>query len=1462
MKKIKSTLTGLLLLLSVAGGALSPSLLYAEDPGDIYWGSSKLPAAVSSYTSPSLSPDGKYLAVASQDSMGVVHVLDAKNGVEVWSYKLDSEIIGTPSWSPSGSAAFYLLEEHVADGDLNKELIEGVDWFSRDLYTEAHRWAIENHFFDDGIIFVASRTKLYAIAYIEMSKQLNSIDYEELVDAPYVIWSADFAKLIGSNRRDYLSFSSPAQTNEAVWIGTEEGELIKFNIFGIVDYDRIKVSDGMILSSPSISKRNPNIAYVTASDDYLYAIDSSQSDNPIKWKFKLNGAATPANSPALDERDDKDIVYVTAGDYLHAIRASDGVELWNYQASKSIQTAPVVGKQTIYFGSSDRKLYAVRQTGRLGWTYETRGVVNSTPALGVDANGIEVAYFGSNDNKLYAVSTNLGDFLWSYKTRGDVRSSPILANVNGTNRVHFLSKDTRIYSVKSSSDSLADTAWPRAGGDNLSSGSSPLFQEEDFDYEEATTDPLPPLSDEIYKAPVGRVATITPPHRSDNPYTYREGELISFALQVDFPSSEEKLRTFWRGDSASFEVSDGIEMDHREYRVYKGETYGDLYSGTLYRYANLHGAYVESYGTDDYLEVGDKMYYASTTYNRYWLGQFSMSFIENYDYYLDGTLQLPDIDSDIDSAQIDLEFTFDVENDIYGDGHGYQLAQSTFTFSVTVENTDNAAPVAEITPLSSYTMPEGGTLELDGSLSHDREGAIEQYQWSVESANGSADIGRLRGADTDKLYWTAPEIANAATAETYLLTLEVTDDGYDNNPESSLTGVRTGSTTIEITVLDNPAPVADAGSDVTVESGEIVRLHGSDSYDPVNDGISNGIASVAWTASGADVDIVDSNELEAWFVAPDVSSTITMEVSLIVADSYGQQGSDSLVVTVLPAPEENLDVSAGADQSVPVATSASLLGSVSGISSGLVYSWRETPDSVRVSGGLAIAKADTPSAHVIIPDDLAAGSELEFEFLARGPDGSYGIDTTKVSITDAGHRAWNALSGKDVKSALAASIDGSAIYVVTFDGWLYAVNSENGAKLWSYNTNSRVDQNNVAVSPADGIVYVGDSSGYLHAVYPSNGRAKWVTQNSSWEVTAIAVGNGGIVYYGDRSSQVYAIHAVNGGNKWSSSSTGKVTGLSLYKNETLYVSTDRHGNNYGRLDALDASNGSHIWVTTHGGNGNTSPAAIGADGTVYMGSGHAIFAINPSDGSVKWRNGISGVYRNSPVLGQDGDVLYVAAGYGDLFAIDSSNGQILWQYRTTGNYSAPVVGYDGMIYVIDENPQRTVSTVHAVNSDGSGAWAEPYSGASRSPGAVLLDDGTLVFAMESLQGIQALHTSSQGLAATSWPSFGSSNVSDSLLYMPIALAGSDASISAGDTTELDGSGSYHPASATRSIVDYYWEEVSNFGGIDILDNTSALASFTAPSGLSSDVTLTFRLTVTDSVGHSSSDTVEIKVRAN
>jgi|GEM_PF-3504048 len=132
----------------------------------------------------------------------------------------------------------------------------------------------------------------------------------------------------------------------------------------------------------------------------------------------------------------------------------------------------------------------------------------------------------------------------------------------------------------------------------------------------------------------------------------------------------------------------------------------------------------------------------------------------------------------------------------------------------------------------------------------------------------------------------------------------------------------------------------------------------------------------------------------------------------------------------------------------------------------------------------------------------------------------------------------------------------------------------------------------------------------------------------------------------------------------------------------------------------------------------TSSAAIGADGTIYVGSwDNHLYAINP-DGTLGWRYETGNRVYSSPAVGSDGTI-YVGSTDNYIYAINP-DGTLLWDYETGGAVlSSPAVGSDGTIYVGSWD-----NYLYAINPDGTLLWSYQTGGAVLSSPAVG-SDGTI-----------------------------------------------------------------------------------------------------------------------------------------
>ncbi|MBN1436678.1 MAG: PQQ-binding-like beta-propeller repeat protein [Sedimentisphaerales bacterium] len=228
-----------------------------------------------------------------------------------------------------------------------------------------------------------------------------------------------------------------------------------------------------------------------------------------------------------------------------------------------------------------------------------------------------------------------------------------------------------------------------------------------------------------------------------------------------------------------------------------------------------------------------------------------------------------------------------------------------------------------------------------------------------------------------------------------------------------------------------------------------------------------------------------------------------------------------------------------------------------------------------------------------------------------------------------------------------------------------------------------------AIGP-DGTIYIGSLDGMLHAVSRSLYELRWKSYLGRMSTASPAIGPDGTIYVGTETGVLYAL-APDGSDLWSFTIPG--------------LSADLPG-------AIMAA------------------PAIADDGTVYVGAmfDPRLYALNPSDGSIKWIaefgmhldpddpcSTVDGPWlMTEPVVADDGTIYvgldttsatgtwsydYVAGSYDyapliELCALSPVDGSIVWaRYQDTNyldglytyeGYTRPALGPDGTLYVASD----------------------------------------------------------------------------------------------------------------------------------------------------------------------------------
>jgi outer membrane protein assembly factor BamB len=135
---------------------------------------------------------------------------------------------------------------------------------------------------------------------------------------------------------------------------------------------------------------------------------------------------------------------------LYAFDPATGQQQWRFAVDSQILPAPAYVDGIVYFGSTDKNVYAVdAETGqpKPGWSFEAESAIWASPLV-VDGR----VYVASMDHHLYCLDAETGEEIWKTEVGGAMAKQPLL--VDGI--LYAGAFDGRVHAIKADSGELVE----------------------------------------------------------------------------------------------------------------------------------------------------------------------------------------------------------------------------------------------------------------------------------------------------------------------------------------------------------------------------------------------------------------------------------------------------------------------------------------------------------------------------------------------------------------------------------------------------------------------------------------------------------------------------------------------------------------------------------------------------------------------------------------------------------------------------------------------------------------------------------------------------------------------------------------------------------------------------------------------------------------------------------------------
>jgi len=283
------------------------------------------------------------------------------------------------------------------------------------------------------------------------------------------------------------------------------------------------------------------------------------------------------------------------------------------------------------------------------------------------------------------------------------------------------------------------------------------------------------------------------------------------------------------------------------------------------------------------------------------------------------------------------------------------------------------------------------------------------------------------------------------------------------------------------------------------------------------------------------------------------------------------------------------------------------------------------------------------------------------------------------------------------------TISDGTLFLGSTEAKLVALNISSGNRLWETALETPEPAGGFGCAPsvtaasiygtpvvAGDLVYVGSYNGKIYAVNSSSGlfKGKYLDENNPQPIVGGPVVSQGKVYIGCSDGKVYALHGDSLEKEWEFQTGDKIWSTPAIDGDTLFI-----GSFDKKLYAIDARDGSKRWEFETEGAIVSTPLIY--KNTVYIGSfDRHLYAIDATDGSLKWKSSLVAEkwFWAQPVAYND--IIYAGCLDGKVYILDAESGRELVSAIDLGSpvCSSPVLVDSSIIIASEAGQVYTIDT--------------------------------------------------------------------------------------------------------------------------------------------------------------------------